>query len=125
MLQFKKQEYLLFALSWTHLMFYACTIPGTEVPEISFNFFIGLDKLVHLFLFTFFFLAWSFTAYYRSSLNWLLCLFGIGFGLLIEFYQFHFVDGRGFEIADVLADAIGCILGSIIRPFFQRFLLSK
>lgn len=125
MFRLKKQEFLLFALCWTHLMFYACTIPGTEVPEISFNFFIGLDKLVHMLLFICFFLTWSFTAYYRSRLFWVLCLLGLGYGFLIEFYQFYFVDGRGFEIADVVADVTGCVLGYLLRPFLQRFIVSN
>lgn len=120
MIVLKKQECVIAALCWSHLMFYACTIPGTEMPEVSFHFFIGLDKLVHCFLFMFFYMFWFITFPKKWVYAGILMLAGIVFGSFIEYYQFNFVDGRGFELADILADAIGCLLGLVAFPLFNR-----
>ena len=49
-----------------------------------------------------------------KALSLILCiLFGIG----MEFYQKHFVPSRGFEVGDMLADALGALLA---LPFFNR-----
>lgn len=123
MVVLKKQVYFIGALCWTHLLFYACTIPGTEMPEITFNFFIGLDKLVHCFLFMVFYILWFFTLPYKWYYACLLLLLGTSFGLFIEYYQFNFVDGRGFELADILADGLGCLIGLVLFPRIKRFFI--
>jgi len=46
-------------------------------------------------------------------LSLILCIvFGIG----MEFYQKYFVPSRGFEVGDMLADAMGALLA---LPFFN------
>jgi len=55
----------------------------------------------------------SFRSTRTKALSLIVCiLFGIG----MEFYQKYFVPSRGFEVADMLADAIGAILA---LPFFN------
>jgi len=55
----------------------------------------------------------SFKSTRTKALSLIVCiLFGIG----MEFYQKYFVPSRGFEVADMLADAIGAILA---LPFFN------
>jgi VanZ family protein len=49
-----------------------------------------------------------------KALSLILCIvYGIG----MEFYQKHFVPSRGFEVGDMLADAMGALLA---LPFFNR-----
>ena len=48
-----------------------------------------------------------------KALSLILCIvYGIG----MEFYQKHFVPSRGFEVGDMLADAMGALLA---LPFFN------
>lgn len=121
-LPFKQREIFLLAIIWTHLIFYGCTIPGTEIPEVRFDFIIQIDKLVHATFFFVFFLLWSCTRAYTRLFGLLLILVSLLYGLFIEYFQFHFVDGRGFEIADMLADTLGAVIGffthSLLRPFY-------
>ena len=55
----------------------------------------------------------SFQSTRTKALSLIVCiLFGIG----MEFYQKYFVPTRGFEVGDMLADAIGALLA---LPFFN------
>ena len=55
----------------------------------------------------------SFRSTRTKALSLIVCiLFGIG----MEFYQKYFVPSRGFEVGDMLADAIGALLA---LPFFN------
>lgn len=123
-LPFKQREIIILAIIWTHLIFYGCTIPGTEIPEVRFDFIIQLDKLVHAIFFFVFFLLWSCTRAYTRMFGLLLILISLLYGLFIEYYQFHFVDGRGFEIADMLADTLGAVIAffthALLRPFYYK-----
>ena len=116
-----KRELFIVAIIWTHLIFYGCTIPGTEIPEVRFDFIVQLDKLVHTTFFLVFFLLWACTRAYSIFFGFVLILISSLYGLFIEYFQFHFVDGRGFEIADILADTLGAFLGFILHPFIHRF----
>ena len=56
----------------------------------------------------------SFRSTRTKALSLILCIvFGIG----MEFYQKHIVPSRGFEVGDMLADALGALLA---LPFFNR-----
>jgi hypothetical protein len=55
----------------------------------------------------------SFRSTRTKALSLILCiLYGIG----MEYYQKYFVPSRGFEVGDMLADAIGALLA---LPFFN------
>ena len=81
------------------------------------------DKIIHVGLFgslalsLFFHLEQYSNISFRSTrtkaLSLILCIvFGIG----MEFYQKYFVPSRGFEVGDMLADAMGALLA---LPFFN------
>lgn len=81
------------------------------------------DKVIHVGLFgslalsLFFYFEQYSNISFRSTrtkaLSLILCiLYGIG----MEFYQKYFVPSRGFEVGDMLADAIGALLA---LPFFN------
>lgn len=81
-----------------------------------------IDKLVHMALFGS--LALSFFVHFELSNNKFLksirakaftLIFCTLYGIGMEYYQKYFVPTRGFEVADMLADAIGAILA---LPFF-------
>ncbi len=103
------------------IVFLLLSLPGTKLPKQETD--LPIDKLVHIVLFAS--LVFSFLFYYeKSSIAFfkttrakaytiLLCiLYGIG----MEFYQKYYVPTRGFEIADMLADAIGAL---IALPLFE------
>ena len=101
-------------------------MPGNKLPaENSFTYALKVDKIVHIVLF--FVLSYTFLLYFKKSdkkylknkrfqiIAIILCIL---FGILLEFYQKLFVPSRSFDIADMLADAIGAIFGLL---FFYSY----
>lgn len=105
------------------LIFILLSLPGSDFSSSSkwFGDF-PIDKLVHIFLFgglalsIFFYLDQSSNVIFKSIRMKAWVLIGcIVYGIALEFYQKYFVPSRGFEVSDMLADAIGAILA---LPFF-------
>ncbi len=106
------------------LVFVLLSLPGSNFSHAP-NWMnaIHFDKLVHMGLFGS--LALSFFVHFELSnsgflksirakaLTLILCiLYGIG----MEYYQKYYVPSRAFEVADMLADAVGALLAV---PFFM------
>lgn len=81
-----------------------------------------MDKLVHIALFGS--LAFSFLVHFEKTkihalqsvrAKALVLLFCVLYGIGMEFYQEYFVPSRGFEVSDMLADAVGAMLA---LPFY-------
>ena len=111
------------------IIFVLLSLPGSSFHTSS-NWFKGLpiDKLVHMVLFGS--LALSFFCHFEQSKYLGLktvrakayaLIFCIVYRIGMEFYQKYYVPSRGFEVADMLADAIGALLA---LPIFT-WLLNK
>jgi VanZ family protein len=81
-----------------------------------------MDKLVHIALFGS--LAFSILVHFEKTkihalqsvrAKAMVLLFCVLYGIGMEFYQEYFVPSRGFEVSDMLADAVGALLA---LPFF-------
>lgn len=88
---------------------------------------VPVDKIVHMILFGS--LAISFFFYLEQSNVKLLktisakacvLIFCILYGIGMEYYQKYFVPSRGFEVSDMLADAIGALLALPIFTYVRR-----
>lgn len=107
-------------------IFYMLTIPGNNLPRLN---YWGQDKIVHIILFGSLMFAALFhfdqldTAFFKTTraraLTMIIC---IVYGIAMEFYQKYFVPSRGFEVADMLADAAGVILS---LPLYQKIMRRK
>ena len=109
------------------LIFILLSMPGSEIQGTSWISIIlhlpFADKIIHVGLFGSLALSLfshleqysniSFRSTRTKALSLILCIvFGIG----MEFYQKYFVPSRGFEVGDMLADAMGALLA---LPFFN------
>ena len=109
------------------LIFILLSMPGSEIQGTSWISIIlhlpFADKIIHMGLFGSLALSLfshfeqysniSFRSTRTKALSLILCiLFGIG----MEFYQKYFVPSRGFEVGDMLADAMGAL---VALPFFN------
>lgn len=93
------------------LIIIAVLIPGSNIPEVGFT---GVDKFVHIVMFS----SWAIAIRYDfpSVKPWLVFVLGLGFSLFTEILQL-FVEGRSFDLYDMVADGIGLLLGLILtRP---------
>ncbi|NCW11949.1 MAG: hypothetical protein EBV82_02080 [Chitinophagia bacterium] len=108
------------------LVFILLSLPGDNFSSHAKLFgAFPIDKLVHIILFAT--LAMSFFVHFEGSTKAylktvrakaLVLIFCIVYGIGMEYYQKYFVPSRGFEVADMLADAVGAI---IALPIFEKF----
>lgn len=111
-------KYFLPAILWWVLSLYLFTLPGTAFPGNSWMDKLPVDKLIHVVLFAvlvgLFYRPWLLrSSKSATSAAWLYAipLLAIAYGVSIEFIQLYFIPNRGFEINDMLADAVGCVAG--------------
>lgn len=90
------------------LIIIAVLIPGSNIPDVD---FVGVDKFVHIAMFS----SWAIALGYDfpSLKPWLVFLLGLAFSLFTEILQL-FVEGRSFDLYDMIADGVGLILGIIL-----------
>jgi len=85
---------------------------------------LPIDKIVHVLLFGS--LSMSFFVHFERGnkpflktvrAKALILIFCILYGIAMEYYQKYYVPSRGFEVSDMLADAVGAILA---LPLFEK-----
>lgn len=121
-------RYYLPAMGWIVLILFLCTMPGSQIPKLTWLDKLHADKVVHFILFggTVILLAYG---YFKQkghiSFPGLLSIAFVVtlYGLAIEFIQKYLVPNRSFELLDVLADGAGALMGALIfRLIGKRFL---
>jgi hypothetical protein len=106
------RSYLL-AILWTCAIFAACSIPGSNIPDIDFNLFEE-DKLAHFSFFLIFGWLWA-RAIPRTFSAGFACigLTGIIYGIGIEIYQGALLLHRSSDPLDAIADILGILTALI------------
>jgi VanZ family protein len=84
--------------------------------EISIN---NIDKLYHLFAYFVLSSCWLFSFYKKPALKYIIILFCIIYGIIIEVLQDTLTLYRTGDFKDVLANTLGIILGLLV---FNQFL---
>lgn len=94
------------------------------MPKIDFN-LLAPDKIGHFAVYALWAMllgmAWKqfwLNAARRTALK--IILIGSLYGMLIEFLQGSLTSNRTFDIADMFANAFGCIIGTILIYLFFR-----
>ena len=103
-------------------------LPGSYLPHVKPV--VGLDKVVHLFMYAFFAFAclWGYrqqfvsnSKAYRKKALLLAAVISISYGGLTEILQEYLVPGRTGDCFDFLADCVGTLVGvAIFAIFFRR-----
>lgn len=96
------------------------TIPGSSLPKSGLFGIPYLDKCVHVGIFTLLCILFA-LPFKRMAIsvaqkrNWFLTITisGICFGIAMEFVQKYWAINRSFELGDIVADSVGCILAFI------------
>ncbi|BAV09227.1 VanZ like family protein [Filimonas lacunae] len=110
---------LLPAILFFFLSYYLLTIPGKELPEVSFFDKIPLfDKWVHIGMFSIlvylFSLAFKQQIITNKRLLPLLAATGLVYGIAMEYVQKYYVANRSFDLTDIIADGVGCVIGALL-----------
>lgn len=107
------QQYRISLVTWTILIIIGLSIPGSSLPQLN---IIGIDKVAHVFLF----LVWMFLAL-KSIKNitkrniLVICITGLTFATVSEFYQQAFIANRLADAWDAVANILGLIFGFALK----------
>ena len=112
---------IVFAVIWLLLVTSLLCIPGTRLPKITWEDKVWLDKWVHIFLFMILVILWSKAYSHKKNTDrdgrkifLEIMIVGCFYGIAMEFVQKYFIPFRSFDVGDIIADAIGCVVGYLI-----------
>jgi VanZ family protein len=112
---------------WFIITVILLTLPGNNFPEETILRIPHQDKIIHVVFFSLLVYlfshplkktAWSTTEKKRWFIK--IAMYAFVYGIAIEFIQEYFVPNRSFDAWDIVADAVGCLAGSL---YCFRFLL--
>ncbi len=105
------------AIGWFMVSLVLLCLPGSSLPRYPWLALVYADKWVHITLF--FIVCFLFNRPFRHSgygtdsrKEWflLITVSGIFYGTFMEFVQKYWIPNRSFEILDIAADSLGCLL---------------
>jgi len=105
------------AFGWLVITFILLVLPGPDVPKISIFELVYFDKWVHIGMFGILMLLWGYP-FLRTNIAsqypfFIVAICVILYGVLMEFVQKLFAFERSFDLFDILADSVGCVLALV------------
>lgn len=103
----------LIALIWAIVIFILSIIPGKDLPELDINYF---DKLAHATVYailSFLILLACPSRTLNVIFLWAFLL-PVSYGIMIELFQGTFLNDRITDVYDMIANAIGSLVVSIL-----------
>jgi len=112
---------------WTACVFYLLSFDTTGASDAAIWKITGIDKLIHFIFFLLFAYLWGVfflqhSQFDEKTIIISIIIFGITFGMGMEFYQ-KFFTHRSFSYWDGVADAVGTIVGIVFAkksPYGHR-----
>jgi VanZ family protein len=121
-------KFIIPALIWLVIVTWLSVIPNLQLPPME---FVASDKVGHTaaYFLLCFLCLWGLSRRNpgrspdkKQALY--VMLFCAGYGVLMEFVQYFFIPGRYCEFYDMVANALGAVLGWLaFRLLFQRKLV--
>ena len=106
------------ALLWALFILALCGLPGSAIPELTFLDWLKPDKIVHLVLFGVlsFLLIRGVTgsetsAFWAAYPKTFSVVASSLYGVFVELLQEYFFEDRHGDVYDLIADAIGALMG--------------
>ncbi|HEX7755761.1 MAG TPA: VanZ family protein [Niabella sp.] len=123
----KKGLLLLFALIYFIITVVLLTLPGSAFPKERFLDKIFFDKWVHIGLFTILVFLWNFwlikkknSAPGLTSKFIVVSILALAYGIAMEFVQKYWVPHRSFDVTDMVADGVGCLIGLFLSFYIYK-----
>jgi VanZ family protein len=106
------------AIAWFVLSVFLLTIPGKKLPTKDWLSDIQFDKWVHIGMFSIMVFLFCYALYKNNAAGKNLVKFFViiavsclVYGIVMEFVQKHLIPNRGFDVWDIVSDAVGCVVG--------------
>ncbi len=114
----RRKHLLLIALVFTIIATCAFLMPGSSIPSIKIDTFIGIDKIVHAGIHFVLVLCWlvyyaTHTVKVKVSNVVFIVVSCVIYGIVIELLQ-GMTDTRSSELADIYANMTGTALGTLV-----------
>ena len=93
--------------------FILLTLPGKQIPKVSWMDFYQADKVVHIIMFFSLVFLFCFAIknnYNKYALIARIAIAGLVYGIIMEFVQKYFIPFRSCDADDMIADGIGCLI---------------
>ena len=121
-----ERNFLFFAIIWTVLITVASLVSSSAIPKVN---LLWNDKIVHFLFYFFFVVFWSFALhknFYLKKYSFIIVVFAIVYGIIIEVLQELLTTTREPDLYDVFANALGAIIGyfgfyCVKYKFFNKF----
>jgi VanZ family protein len=96
-------------------------LPGSAFPKEDWFSKIWFDKWVHIGIFLVLLFVW-FRALQIKSLQAyiLIVIIALAYGFTIEIIQDRFIPNRSFDMGDLIADAIGSVVGILLWDRYKK-----
>ena len=122
-LLFSIPQWLRISLSLIYLTIVAflSLLPPNDFPDIPL--FLGADKVVHtcLYLGLTWLACWSMHAENKRVWYYLIVLFSISWGIIMEIFQYLMHMGRSFDVYDIFGNSIGTLIGALIYILMAQY----
>lgn len=116
------------AILWFLMVTVLLTLPGKDIPKISFLEAINFDKVVHIGLFCglVFLFYWpvsktDLSSSTKKSILLKIALAALAYGIIMEFVQKYFIPNRSCDVSDMIADGIGGFLPYLFQKAIDNF----
>lgn len=115
-----------YAYLWGLVVLVLCGMNGASLPHFDVRLLIRIDKIAHLFLFGF--ECYLIAAVRKKQMpeatatHIIFPAFAISvaYGILIEILQAHVFINRSYDVLDMLANTIGCVLAWVWMSLMFR-----
>lgn len=111
------------ALIWALVILGLCSVPGRDIPHISFLEMLSFDKWVHagvfftlVILFIRGFRLQSGSSYFRSHAAFMAVGISVAYGGMLEVMQGTLFSERSADIYDFIANSFGCFVALFLYP---------
>lgn len=107
------------AILWTLLIFFLCFLPAKDIPEVDVPL---IDKWTHFTLFAVFSMLWLASVKRLQTSHYMMVFIAaLVTGWFVEFVQGRLpMLGRSQDNMDILADAVGGIIGIVVYILIHR-----
>ncbi|WP_294818436.1 VanZ family protein [uncultured Flavobacterium sp.] len=120
-----RNKYFWAAISWTAVITVACLVSAENFESLEKVDMPAKDKLLHAFFYFVFTVLWSYglktlKVSSAASRRGLAFAIAVGYGILMELFQWGITNNRSADVLDAVANTVGSALAVIVLWQYQK-----
>ncbi len=111
---------LTISIIYLGIIVFLSLLPSNDFPDVSL--FEGADKIIHTCMYLGLTCLACWSSHSESNRLWyfLILLFSISWGIIMEIFQLTMHEGRSFDVYDIIGNSIGTLVGLTIYFLISR-----